>query len=179
MDGRRGLGGLGSGTTETYSGPQVTQEGACGIALSAIQANPSAQNGVPNQLFFTHRNWSFAVTHQGPWPTWACTAHFEYQGNAPIRCAGQSPCPWVPSSVVVTTSWPPNPVGCKVYVSAPPPPLAQCGSTCNGVGHPINPISGAVCDTIVDVPTTVRHEGAEEDRCKCIDSFKAAVLHKR
>lgn len=35
--------------------------------------------------------------------------------------------------------------GCQVYVSAPPLPVAECGSSsCNSVGDPINPASGGV-----------------------------------
>jgi YD repeat-containing protein len=41
-----------------------------------------------------------------------------------------------------------------VYVSAQPPEGAQCGSRCNGVGHPIDPIDGAVYDTVEDLPST-------------------------
>jgi YD repeat-containing protein len=33
-----------------------------------------------------------------------------------------------------------------------PPRQPQCGPTCSGVGHPINPASGAVYDTNVDIP---------------------------
>jgi YD repeat-containing protein len=47
-----------------------------------------------------------------------------------------------------------NPAGCQVYVSALFSPAAQCGPTCNGLSDPINPASGAVYDTFVDVPPT-------------------------
>jgi YD repeat-containing protein len=42
--------------------------------------------------------------------------------------------------------------GCGVFVLAPLSPRAQCGPTCNGVAEPINPATGAVYDTIADVP---------------------------
>jgi YD repeat-containing protein len=45
-----------------------------------------------------------------------------------------------------------NPAG-GVSVRVPAPLPAQCGPTCSSVGHPINPASGAVYDTIVDVPS--------------------------
>jgi YD repeat-containing protein len=47
-----------------------------------------------------------------------------------------------------------NPAGCQCYLTATAPDAAQCGPTCNGVGHPINPASGAVYDTIVDIHAT-------------------------
>jgi len=42
---------------------------------------------------------------------------------------------------------------CKVYVTRDPEPQAQCGSRCNGVGHPIDPVDGSVYDTAVDLPS--------------------------
>jgi len=47
-----------------------------------------------------------------------------------------------------------NPAACKVYVSARASERALCGPARSCVGHPINPASGAVYDTIVDVPST-------------------------
>ncbi len=50
-------------------------------------------------------------------------------------------------------TWKTNPDGgCQTYISAPPPPPAQCG-TCNvqaPLAHPINPASGAMFDTMTD-----------------------------
>ena len=53
-----------------------------------------------------------------------------------------------PASVVSQV----NPAACKVYVSARASERALCGPARSCVGHPINPASGAVYDTIVDVP---------------------------
>jgi len=44
-----------------------------------------------------------------------------------------------------------NPLGCKVFVSAEPSQGGQCGSSCNGVGHPIDPSDGAVYDSVEDI----------------------------
>jgi YD repeat-containing protein len=44
-----------------------------------------------------------------------------------------------------------NPNGCQVYVSATPPPLAQCGTSCNGTGDPINPASGGMYSAETDL----------------------------
>jgi YD repeat-containing protein len=44
-----------------------------------------------------------------------------------------------------------NPNGCQVYVSATPPPLAQCGTSCNGTGDPINPASGGMYSIETDL----------------------------
>ena len=49
-----------------------------------------------------------------------------------------------------TVGYQANPAGCQVYVSALVSPAAQCGPSCNGVGHPINPGSGAVFDSFSD-----------------------------
>jgi YD repeat-containing protein len=43
---------------------------------------------------------------------------------------------------------------CQVFVTPAPPPQPQCGPTCTGVSEPINPASGAVYDTIVELPSS-------------------------
>jgi Domain of unknown function (DUF6531) len=59
-----------------------------------------------------------------------------------------------PGAQVVNASPIANPNGCQVYVSTTPPPRAQCGPTCNGVGDPINPASGGlfIAETDVESP---------------------------
>jgi YD repeat-containing protein len=52
-----------------------------------------------------------------------------------------------------------NPAGCQCYVSVALPAAPQCGPTCNGVGHPINPASGAVYDMIADAPESANTTG--------------------
>lgn len=43
-----------------------------------------------------------------------------------------------------------NPAGCQVYVSSSSEPVAQCGSSCNGVGDPINPATGGMLRSEAD-----------------------------
>jgi len=42
---------------------------------------------------------------------------------------------------------------CEVFVTRAPPPQPQCGPTSSCVKDPINPASGAVYDTITDIPS--------------------------
>lgn len=79
-----------------------------------------------------------AATHPGGYNCRVTVSYTCLTGG----CAGQS---------FTTTGGPKglssrtNPNGCQVYVSAPPLPVAECGSSsCNSVGDPINPASGGV-----------------------------------
>jgi len=57
-----------------------------------------------------------------------------------------------------------NPLGCKVFVSAEPPQGGQCGSSCNGVGHPIDPSDGASQPTPAPGTTsTILYESIRDD----------------
>jgi YD repeat-containing protein len=103
----------------------------------------------------------------------------ELGGGCPVRCivtvtgvypvqswdGGPSNDAYTVTLLVAGTWLSPNPLpsktgllariapSCQVFVTRALPPQPQCGPTCTGVSEPINPASGAVYDTIVDLPS--------------------------
>jgi RHS repeat-associated protein len=109
----------------------------------------------------TYRN-VFIWTVPWPWPDHTCLATWEYMGT------GSPPIPatWTssgdPQRLVTYLDYGHNPAGCSVFVSALPPPAAQCGASCDSVGDPVNAATGAVHVTEIDYER--RSSGAIEIR---------------
>jgi len=97
---------------------------------------------------YDFRNWSGNAVLNS-WPSFYCNFTTQFKNKNPHAW----PTDWTDHPDQALISFRQNPVGCKVYVSARALALAQCGPTRSCVGHPINPASGAVYDTIVDVPS--------------------------
>jgi YD repeat-containing protein len=122
--------------------PDSTHQSYCFIASFGSGPGQYSIN------YVTHSVWENGQTYPaGLWCSITTNATYHYvDGTTSTQDHGPAN-----GSVPYRT----NPAGCGVFVSALFSTSAQCGPTCNGVGHPINPASGAVYDTIADVVSSV------------------------
>jgi YD repeat-containing protein len=125
------------------SGYFPSPQTACSTLTVLCSQNPASCGF--NASSWNFSNWSGVATlSSGGFPGYYCTIDGEYQAKVPPNSQ------WMEFQEEATFGW----RNCGVYVSALFSPPAQCGPTCNGVGEPINPASGAVYDTIVDIAST-------------------------
>jgi YD repeat-containing protein len=134
------------GTATTDWMPSAPQ--ACSAYVGLCAANPTSCGY--NPVNFDYRNWSGnAVLSSAGWPGFYCNFTTQVKNKIP----GQFPTDWTDHPDYKVIGFGQDPVGCKVYVSALALARALCGPARSCVGHPINPASGAVYDTITDVPS--------------------------
>lgn len=101
-----------------------------------------------NSTNYSWRNWSISSSPTA-WPTVLGRIVWHYQYKSKM---GGFPTDWTDSSNENASVSPrTNPAGCHVYVSASPPAAAQCGHTCNSVGDPVDPASGAMYSSEADL----------------------------
>ena len=128
------------------SGPQ-----ACSTYAGLCAANPTSCHY--NAVNYDYRNWNGKAVPDasaGGWPVFRCNVTVQYKNKDPRGF----PTDWNDLFEEAGLDRRQNPDGCKVYVSARASERALCGPARSCVGHPINPASGAVYDTIVDIPST-------------------------
>jgi YD repeat-containing protein len=138
----------GAGAPYADTGWMTSAPKTCSTYAGLCSANPASC--FYNTVIYDYRNWSGqGVPVSGGWPQFRCNVTVQYKNKDPRGF----PTDWTDLSQLIGLYTRQNPDGCKVYVSARALGRALCGPTCTGVGHPINPASGAVYDTIVDVPS--------------------------
>ena len=126
------------------SGPAVCA--AFRAHLSSSDANMNSFLGYWAGAY-TYRNINAVAQYYNTWPSYKCQVTYEYKFPS-----GQT---WYSSGSGVGRPLDgPQSNSVHAYVSAIPPPKAQCGPQCNTEGDPISPTTGGVHETERDLAPT-------------------------
>jgi YD repeat-containing protein len=132
---------ISAGQVGATSGWLSNAQQACTAVTNLCAANPLSCGF--NSSSYSFRNWD-GVVQPVAWPGFQCLIHYQIKG---VQFPDWTD--FTSTNGMVNRQHP----DCKVFTSLTSEG-SQCGASCNGVAHPIDPADGSVYDTAEDLGTS-------------------------